>query len=295
MKTVLVTGATGALGQAVIAYLRNTGNYLVIATSRHGDDETIFSLDVSNAEQFSAVINRIKPDLLLHLAATFINDFDEAYAVNVDATRHLLNTVQKLGLNIRILLVGSAAEYGAIRPEENPIREDHALNPVSIYGLSKAWQTQLAGLYASQGMDVVVARVFNLHGQGLSERLFIGRLQKQIDEVLAGRKSVIELGPLSATRDYLTLGEAAEQLLAIAEQGTSGQVYHVASGIPVTMRELLHRYLMLNKLDTSIVQESAALTNRSGYDVPVIYADITNTAQLMKQRKRPLEMPLISS
>ena len=149
MKTVLVTGATGALGQAVITYLRNTGKYQVIATSRHGDNETIFSLDVGNAEQFTSVLNRTKPDLLLHLAATFVNDFDEAYAINVDATRHLLNTVQKLGLTMRILLVGSAAEYGAIRPEENPIREDHALNPVSIYGLSKAWQTQLAGLYAS--------------------------------------------------------------------------------------------------------------------------------------------------
>lgn len=288
MKTVLVTGATGALGKTVIAYLHNTGKYQVMATSRHGDDETIFSLDVSNSEQFSAVINRIKPDLLLHLAATFVNDFDEAYAVNVDATRHLLDAVKKSGFNIRVLLVGSAAEYGAIRPEENPIREDHALNPVSIYGLSKAWQTQFAGLYASQGMDVVVARVFNLDGKGLSERLFIGRLKKQIDDVLAGIKSVIELGPLSATRDYLTLDEAAEQILAIAEHGVSGRIYHVASGIPITMRELLNRYLTTYKLDASIVQESPALTNRTGYDVPVIYADITNTLQLMKTRMEAL-------
>jgi GDP-4-dehydro-6-deoxy-D-mannose reductase len=243
---------------------------------------------VSNAEQFAFVLNQTKPDLLLHLAASFANDFDEAYAVNVEATRCLLNTVQKSGLTMRMLLVGSAAEYGVVQPEENPIREDHALNPVSIYGLSKAWQTQLAGLYASQGVDVVVARVFNLNGKGLSERLFIGRLQKQIDEVLAGRKSVIELGSLSATRDYLTLDEAAEQMLAIAEYGDSGRVYHVASGEAITMRELLNHYLTINKLDASIVQESAALTNRSGYDVPVIYADVTNTLQLIKLRKEAL-------
>jgi GDP-4-dehydro-6-deoxy-D-mannose reductase len=288
MKTVLVTGASGALGHAVIAYLRDTGKYRVIATSRHGDNENIFSLDVSNTEQISAAINRTKPNLLLNLAATFINDFDEAYAVNVDAPRHLLDTVKKSGLNIRVLLVGSAAEYGAIRPEENPIKEDHALNPVSIYGLSKAWQTQLAGFYASQGMDIVVARVFNLNGGRLSERLFIGRLQKQIDDVLAGRKSVIELGPLSASRDYLTLNEAAEQITAIIEHGTSGQIYHVASGIPITMRKLLNRYLTINKLDASIVQESTSLTNRTGYDVPVIYADISNTLQLMKTRTETL-------
>jgi GDP-4-dehydro-6-deoxy-D-mannose reductase len=285
MKTVLVTGATGALGQAVISCLHKAGNYRVITSQRHEETENSVQLDVCNAEQFKAVIKRIKPDLLLHLAASFTNDFDEAYSVNVEATRQLLDTVKQLALNTRILLVGSAAEYGVVQPDENPIREDHVLNPVSIYGLSKAWQTQLAGFYAAQGIDVVVARVFNLDGVGIKERLFVGRLQKQIEEVLAGKKSVIELGSLSATRDYVSTDEAAKQLLAIAEQGVSGRVYHVASGIPVTMRELLNRYLTINKLDASIVQEAAALSNRSGYDVPVIYADITNTMQLIGVRK----------
>jgi nucleoside-diphosphate-sugar epimerase len=288
MKTVLVTGATGALGQAVMACLRQRGDVQVIATSRRGDETSGVQLDVRNAEQFAVVINCTKPDMVLHLAATFANDFDEAYAVNVEATRHLLDAVQKSGLPTRVLLVGSAAEYGVIRPEENPIREDHVLRPVSRYGLSKAWQTQLAGVYASQGVDVVVARVFNLDGPGLADRLFVGRLQKQIAEVLAGRQSVITLGPLSAIRDYVATDEAAPQLLAIAERGAPGQVYHVASGHPVTMRALLNRYLLRNNLDAAIVQESAALTNRAGYDVPVIYANMTKTRELLQSGKEDL-------
>lgn len=283
MKTVLVTGATGALGQAVIARLRMGDNYRVIATSRDCDDECGFQLDVRNPEQIYSAIKSTEPDLVLHLAATFANDFDEAYAVNVEATRHLLDAVLKSGSRIRILLVGSAAEYGVVRPEDNPIREDRALNPVSIYGLTKAWQSQLAGLYASSGVDVVVARVFNLEGPGLSERLFIGRLERQIGEVLTGRKSVIELGPLGATRDYVSIDAAADQILAIALYGDAGRVYHVASGLPVTMREILARYLAIHKLDASIVRESAGLTNRIGYDVPEIYADIANTMQLMNR------------
>jgi len=152
-------------------------------------------------------------------------------------------------------LIGSAAEYGVVRLEENPIREDRVLNPVSIYGLTKAWQTQLAGYYASSGVDVVVARVFNLDGPRLSERLFIGRLQKQIAEVLACQKTVIELGPLTAIRDYVSTDEAADQVLAIAEHGETGRVYHVASGLPVKMRDILVRYLSIHKLDASIVHE----------------------------------------
>jgi GDP-4-dehydro-6-deoxy-D-mannose reductase len=279
MKTVMVTGSTGSLGQAVINYLQTCGDYKIIATSRNADDPKV-QLDVSDHGQLAELIRRESPRLILHLAATFVNDFDEAYAVNVEASRQLLETVRQSGLGTRVLLIGSAAEYGVVYPEENPVREDHVLNPVSIYGLTKAWQTQLAGYYSACGVDTVVARVFNLEGDNLSDKLFIGRLQKQIDEVISGSQSVIELGPLTASRDYVTIDEAAEQIHKIAEYGEAGQVYHVASGKAVVMRDILLRYLEKNKLDISIVRESAALSNRAGYDVPVIYADVTKTSQL---------------
>lgn len=282
MKTVLVTGATGALGQAVIGRLRNGANCRVITASRQCDDTNGFRLDVRDHKQLAAVIDSTEPDLVLHLAATFSSEFDEAYAINVEAARHLMDVVQQSGRRTRVLLVGSAAEYGVVRPEENPIREDRVLNPVSLYGLTKAWQTQLAGLYASRGVDVVVARIFNMDGPGLSDRLFIGRLQKQIEEVLNGRKSVIEVGPLSSIRDYIPTHEAADQILAIAAHAESGSVHHVASGIAVKMRDLLARYLRLHGLDISIVREAAELSNRVGYDVPSIYADVTKTMRLMK-------------
>jgi GDP-4-dehydro-6-deoxy-D-mannose reductase len=282
MKTVLVTGATGALGLAVIAHLKDEGHCRVVAISRHCDVEDGFQLDIRDRDQLAVVIERTRPDLVIHLAATFTSDFDEGYAVNVEASRCLLDVVQESGLHPRILLVGSAAEYGVVQPEENPISEDHILNPVSVYGLTKAWQTQLAMFYASRGMDVVVARVFNLDGPSLSERLFVGRLRKQIEEVLAGQKSVISLGSLSAIRDYITTDEAVRQMLLIAERAERGRVYHVASGVPVLMRDMLDRCLALYGLDRSIVLEANELSNRTGYDVPVIYADVTRTEKLMK-------------
>lgn len=284
MQTVLITGSTGALGRAVIKNLQKNGDCRIVATSRNCEDDN-FKLDVRNIEQLTAIINRTKPDLILHLAATFENEFKEAYATNVEATRRLLEVVQQSGLNSRVLLIGSAAEYGVVKPEENPILEEHVLKPVTIYGLSKAWQTQLAVFFASRGVDVVVARVFNLDGAGLSERLFIGRLQKQIGEVLAGLKSVIELGSLTATRDYISTDDAAEQILLIAEHAESGRVCHVASGIPVTMSELLMRYLKIYRIDASKVHVASELTNHIGYDVPVIYADVTNTMQIMEHRR----------
>ena len=291
MKTVLITGSQGALGSAVIAHLKQMGNYRVVATGRQPvvgcqqSDQSYIQLDVRDREQMFSIIQSTQPSLVLHLAATFINNFEEAYAIHVDATRHLLEAVQLSGSRTRVLLVGSAAEYGIVRAEENPIDEDRFQNPVSIYGLTKAWQTQLARFYAILGVDVVVARIFNLDGPGLSDRLFIGRLQKQISEVLAGRRSNISLGSLDAIRDYVSTDEAAYQMLAIAEHGEVGRTYHVASGVPVMMREIFLRQLAFNNLDVSILQESLELSSHTGYSVPVIFANITRTLELIKLRE----------
>lgn len=286
-RKVLITGSTGALGQVLASRLRaDPGDFTVFAPGRSERDNP---LDLRDSEQIARAVERMRPDLVLHLAATFSNDFDEAYAVNVAATRHLLAAVEASGQPVRVVLVGSAAEYGAVAADENPIGEDHVLRPVSIYGITKAWQTELAYLYASRGVNVVVARIFNLTGPHLSERLFVGRLHKQIDEIRRGERARIEVGPLSAVRDYLPIDDAVTQLLAVADLGEAGKVYHIASGRPITMCELLVRELTAHGLHESIVDEGASLTNRRGYDVPVIYADIAKTAALLKKREAHAE------
>lgn len=282
-RRVLITGASGSLGRVLTSRLIGKSSGYIIFTPGRGNAND--SLDLLDGDQVRRAIDRARPDLILHLAATFSNDFDEAFAVNVAATRHLLESVQSSGQHVRVILAGSAAEYGVVTPEENPISEDHVLRPVSVYGISKAWQTELAYLHARRGTDVVVARIFNLVGPHISERLFVGRLHKQIDEIRRGERAQIEVGPLSAIRDYISLEEAVSQLLAIADFGEAGKVYHVASGRPIAMRDLLARELSTHGVQGSIVVEDASLTNRLGYDVSSIYADITRTFELLKKRE----------
>nr|VFK79564.1 MAG: Nucleoside-diphosphate-sugar epimerase [Candidatus Kentron sp. SD] len=286
-RKVLITGVTGALGKALKSHLlANLSDWIIFAPERGQQSD---SLDLRHHDQIMRTIERIRPDLIMHLAATFSNDFDKAYAVNVTAVRDMLSVIEDFGLSTRVVLIGSAAEYGLVSAEENPIGEDHVLRPVSIYGMTKAWQTELAYLYAGRSVDVVVARIFNLVGNGLSEQLFVGRLHKQISELRRGERVRIEVGPLSAVRDYITMDNAVTQLLAIADFGETGKIYHVASGQPVTMRELLIRELATYGLDDSIVVEGIGLTNRRGYDVPMIYADITKTNLLLKKWENDTE------
>jgi GDP-4-dehydro-6-deoxy-D-mannose reductase len=279
MKTILVTGASGALGRAVTAALRRRGGSRVIEAHR-GSVDPAWRLDLRDPPALAAVFERARPDLVLHLAATFSNELAEAHVVNVEAARCLMEAMLRRSGVARLLLVGSAAEYGVVQPEENPVKVGRPLRPVSVYGLTKAWQSQLAGLYAQLGVDIVVARIFNLDGPGVSEGLFVGRLRRQIEEFVAGRRSEIEVGPLSAVRDYVSTEQAAEQVLAIAMEGTAGGTYHVASGVPVRMRDVLARHLAVHGIDLRVVREAPESSNRSGYDVPAIYAEVDDTLRL---------------
>lgn len=282
MKSVLVIGATGAFGPSVVSQFEKCGDCRVLASGRrcpsHGK---YFPCDVRVRSQIEDLLDQTGPDIIINLAGTLSSDFDDAMAVNVQASRMLLETVQQRHKNTRVVLMGSAAEYGIVHPKDNPISEMRSLAPVSVYGLTKAWQSQLVSLFAGCGVDVIEARGFNLDGPGLTERLFVGRLQRQIEAVKSGRKHEIEVGPLSSVRDYISFSDAATQMEAIALYGQSGLIYHVASGVPVSMREILVRYLFKHGLDLSLVREREAFSNHVGYDVPMIYADVSRTRQLL--------------
>ena len=105
------------------------------------------------------MIEEINPDEIYHLAGSFSNDFNVDLESNLIITRNILESVYRLTKKTRILLIGSCAEYGRIKEDDSPISELHPINPTSIYGLTKIFQTYLMKLYVElHGLDIVMAR-----------------------------------------------------------------------------------------------------------------------------------------
>jgi len=224
MRT-LITGAAGFTARHLAKLLLT--NHKVSAE----DNEIYFtSLQKENPDycsnyiscdlrQFEAVYSLIistKPDQIYHLAGTFTNDFSSDYAANVQSTKNILDAVLKVGINVKILLVGSAAEYGAVDLADNPISEDHPLRPVSIYGLTKVFQTQLMEYYCrAYNLNIVMARTFNIFGPGMSNRLFVGRIQEQIKKYKRHEISTITVGNLNNWRNYLPIEDVVNKYLVI--------------------------------------------------------------------------------
>jgi nucleoside-diphosphate-sugar epimerase len=280
--TTLVTGARGGFGRIFSAALRSGGEDVVLTDRGASSDDGCLGCDLTDAGAVADLVRTVRPRTVFHLAGSFSNELETDYAANVMAARHLLEGLRQHQVHARVVVMGSAAEYGLLDPADNPVREDHVLRPVSVYGLTKAFQTQLALQHAyAHGSDVVVARMFNLLAPGLSDRLFPGRVERMIEDYRSGRTAVIEVGNLEAKRDYATAAEAIEQITDIAARGTPAGIYHVASGRAISMRELLHRMLDEVGVPHAAVREGVPHAGgRTGYDVPVIYADMTRTRAL---------------
>lgn len=278
--TVLVTGATGGLAATVVKRLAGTCRDPIVETGRaardHGD---YVRCDLADRAAVVALIHRVRPRLVLHLAGSFQNDFSADVSVNALSAGWMIEATRQERLDTRFLLVGSAAEYGMVSPADNPVPESRPLRPVSVYGLTKAMQTQIAGFFAMRGAPVVVGRLFNVIGHGLSPRLFVGRAQQLIERYRCGEIASLEFGNLQSERDYLPVEDAADKLLLVARHGASGEVYNVGSGRPIRMRALLDQMLVATGCsDAPVVERPEATSER--FDVPCIYADVARLEEL---------------
>lgn len=272
---VLVTGAAGATGAplvAALAALRPSVD-LVRTDLRATAGDGLVPCDLADAAAVRALVVSHKPERVVHLAGTFTNDFSVDHTSNVLGTRHLLEALRHECPTARTLLIGSAAEYGLVLPEHNPVSETQPTAPVSVYGLTKRMQAELMAFYhRAYGLPVLLARTFNLVGRGLSPSLLPGRLEREIHRVKSGDATHVELGSLQGQRDFLPMDAAVAAYARILEHGEPGQIYNVGSGHPTELRAFVLAQLQAAGLPESALREGAPHENSRGFS---IWADVS--------------------
>jgi len=163
----------------------------------------------------------------------------------------LVNMVEALrqhGLTPRLLVVGSAEEYGSVAAAEMPIREDQPLRPSSPYAVSKAAQGLLAREYAGQqGFDVVCTRTFPHTGPRRGEAFAESSFARQLAEIELGlREPALHVGNLDAVRDFSDVRDVVRAYWGLLERGACGEAYNVCSGSGIRIRDLLQRLIGLS-------------------------------------------------
>lgn len=273
---VLITGVTGGSGRQLVKHLRQTSGDLVFGLARAPSTQLGLDgyepCDLLDRSAVERAVSRFEPQVVFHLAA--LNSFyppEEIERVNLPAFSNLMGALRRKVTRspIRLVTIGSAAELGPVRAEDLPVDETTPCRPHSAYGRSKWAITERAlAESADEGLQIIVARTFNLLGPGLDSRLAVPNFARQIRE-LGGGAGELRTGNLRMRRDFVDVRDAVAAYALLAAHGRAGQVYHVCSGRSYALGELLERLLAIGDAQIHIVEDPALV--RAG-DLPDIYS-----------------------
>jgi len=280
-KTVLITGINGFIGTHLARYIKNEfpeARVIGIDLYTKTDEHKTYIVDLLNKDSVFKIVREIKPDFIFHLAGIiYSNNWKELYLSNVEATVNLLEAVRENGLSVRVIVPGSAAEYGLVSSERLPLTEDNRTNPVKPYGVSKVWQTAVTQYYASLGVDVVIGRVFNVIGEGLPENSSIGSFARQISMIKQMMcPARIMVGNLSSKRDFLDIYDVCSALVSVALRGKKGEIYNISSGSSIAMEKILVLMCTESALDVEIVVDPSRMAQG---DIPDIFGSNTKLVE----------------
>jgi GDP-4-dehydro-6-deoxy-D-mannose reductase len=239
----LVTGAGGFVGRHLVAHLHACGDEV-----RTFDRESTPSLDVTDPDAVEDAVTSIKPDVIFHLAAlSHVGESWDApvrvFRVNIEGTLHVLRAAQAAG-DARVVVVGSADEYGAVDEHDLPLRETAPLRPLTPYGVSKVAADYLAlQAFLAEGLATIRVRAFNHIGPGQEPRFLLPGLAQRIAEAERDGRDEIVVGNLDAIRDLTDVRDVVAAYRLLAERGTPGEAYNVCSGRGLAVSEIAARLL----------------------------------------------------
>ena len=242
--TSLITGARGFCGRHLATRLKTLGHTVIGVDVADGPAPTwcdaVARADVADLDAVRVLLRQFGPTTIFHLAGAAKGDAETLHHVNVLGTRTLLEAVRHEVPDARVLLAGSAAEYGNVSEADLPVVESYACQPASPYGITKHAATLDALRLSSQwGLKVVVARPFNIVGAGVPGDLVVGALVARIRRADGSKDDrTVPVGNLTARRDFIAVDDVVTAYIAMAGGDAWGQVFNVCSGEARAIREV---------------------------------------------------------
>ncbi len=271
----LVFGAAGFVGQHLVQHLRDSGDFVVSAGLRgrgaEGDEEV--SVDITDAYAVRDLIERIRPEVVYHLAGiSFVpeaeSDFNRVLQINVGGTANVTRACHLLNRGVSLVFVSSAEVYGVVKPNDLPITENTPLRPANNYSLSKRMAELVVERYARTGSLVgSIVRPFNHIGPGQDPRFVASSFALQLAKIAHGHLApVLRVGNLEARRDFSDVRDIVKSYRLIAQ--SSGGIFTVGSGRSRSIQELLDLLVSVSGVAVSVERDPERMR---GPEVPELY------------------------
>ena len=243
--TVIVTGGAGFIGSNLADALLAEGRRVVVVDDLSTGRESVVpsaahleQLDITDAAALDAVVDRVRPAAVYHLAAqasvvASVEDPARDLAVNVLGTLHVLEAARRHDAPVVFASTGGAL-YGTDAPR--PTSEQFPPVPLSPYGASKlAAEGYLRTWAIAHGQQHTVLRLGNVYGPRQSPHGEAGVVAIFSHRLLAGAGLTL-YGEGEPTRDYVHVHDVVRAF--VRATGTPG-TFNVATGTETSTRTLL--------------------------------------------------------
>jgi UDP-glucose 4-epimerase len=282
----IVTGGLGFIGPYVISELHARGyevhvldNFFVSSSERVQDlpaGTPIHNVDIRDVEAMSKVVNQVKPQAVVHLAAIHYIPYCnanplECYDVNVRGTSVLLDVLRQYPVE-RVFIASSAGVY---QPSDTPHQEDQAGWPVDIYGFTKRSNEFAISEWSKRtGIPVAIGRYFNVFGYGETSPHITPILVEQIRQ---GTRQIM-VGNLSSRRDYIHVTDIARltcDLIGVVADGAI--TVNIGTGVSYSVQDIIDTLSTLLQHPLEISQDPRRMRKQ---DRPNLVADLTKLRSL---------------
>ena len=277
MQRFLITGFSGFVSRHFIEYLDEKSKSGYVEVLGIDIEKPVFSMKYKNINCFFEKINLLNlqnlkraiksfmPDYVLHLASFSSVAFSWKQPVlsfqnNMDIFLNLVEALKEYNKQCRVLSVGSSEEYGKVSKGDLPLREEHALNPVSPYAVARVAQELLSKIYVDGfGLDIVMTRSFNHIGPYQDDKFVISSFAKQLQRIKhSGTKNgILYSGDVEIIRDFVDVHDVVRAYYKLLLNGRKGEIYNICSGIGTSLRSIIYNMTSMlgMKVDIEIKEE----------------------------------------
>ncbi|MDY0906996.1 SDR family oxidoreductase [Pedobacter sp. CFBP9032] len=263
MKTILVTGSNGLLGQKITEKILTEGRLNLIATAKGANRFPVeggyeyAEMDILNAEQVKQVVLKYQPDAIIHTAAMTNVDTSETnkeacYQLNVAATQNLVSLCEEHHIHFIHLSTDFIFDGG-----DGPYVETDAPNPLSYYG-----ETKLLAELAVQNSKAKWGILRTVLVYGITADISRSNI------VLWAKGALERKQPINVVNDQWrtpTLAEDLAEACLLAVENDAQGVYHIAGKDYMSIADLVRKVADYWSLDHSLILEisSAGLNQKA--------------------------------
>jgi len=260
---ILITGASGFIGSNLLKFLNKKKFSVTGLSNSHNNNYSVNSFSLLSKKKINQFFHEHDFDFVIHLGASLeelnsINTFKK----NCQTTINLLNACVDAKIK-KFIYASSHVVYDL--PNYLPIDENHQLNPITNYAVSKLINENICKLFSQYDINFTILRISSVFGIGQNENFVIPTLMNSC--ILRNELVVHQYNNGFQIMDLVHVDDVCSSIELACNSKHKFGIYNISSGKPVTALQIAKYLKDLSNLDSIKIKKIKKNTSHFVYDI----------------------------